>query len=124
MELKIGKNVIEYLSGKLLHDINIECVIIEKYSFVNSEIDYYDMIANEILKHHFGEEHDRNSWDVYNFVKETHFISIITKFIETIGIMLLNQTKEVDFSNIVYSREDEENYYFKIIRRKRDDCDS
>lgn len=115
--LKISKELVDRLAGRLLYGENIEKDIIPLFSVENKDlVDYHSILAKRILSYHFGEDgENRDPEDVYTFIRKEIFITTVTNFVSNLTIVLLNQTTEIEFVDIIYSKEDKDNYYFKIV---------
>jgi len=115
--LFIENTILEKLGNKLLPNNNIELKMLEQYKLERYDVNLYDVVGKIIVAHYYGDEEVYGSNKLDSFFKESTFLTIITMFIETIDIVLLNRVSNIDFENIVYERHDDEGYYFKVIPR-------
>ncbi len=115
--LKIPKSVADRLSGQLLYGENIEKELLPVFSLENRNlIDYHAMMAKRVLSYHFGEESkNKDTEDVYVFIRKEIFTTVVSMFLSNVSILLLNQTEEIEFKDIIFDSVDKENYYFKLI---------
>jgi len=116
-DLFIENEILEKLGNKLLPTKNIELDILKLYKFERYDINLYDVAAKLILEYYYGNRVEYEFSKIETFFKESTFLTIVTLFIETIDIILLNKSEHIDFENIVYEKHDDKGFYFKTIER-------
>lgn len=114
----IENEILERIGNKLLPDNNIEMSILKEYKLERYDINLYDVAGKLLLEHYYGEDVNYEFSKVETFFNEKTFLTIITLFIETIDIILLNRSEEIDIVNIVYDRTSDKGVHFKILHKR------
>lgn len=115
MELKITTKVLNSIGNGLLPEQNVELEILRQYKYNREDHNLYDAAGKILLEHYFGDEEEYNINKLSSFFKESTFITIVTKFLETVDILLLNQIEDIDFLDIIYLGENEDEFIFKVL---------
>lgn len=119
-ELFIEIKVLNRLGNKLLHDENMELHILKEYKLVRDDINLYDVAGKSLSKYYFGNDDKYDFSKIDAFFNENTFLTIVTMFIETIDIILLNRIDDVDVKDIVFDRLMDDGCYFRIIPRVKE----
>lgn len=100
--VSINSNEVSSLLGnKLLHDKDVEEVLIREYSYDRTNgIDYVTMLKDEFLK--LGFNATRDEIKSGSIVSDAKFISITYSILDKLDIILLMQVKRIDFKNITF----------------------
>ena len=115
--LLIENAILERIGNKLLPDNNIEVEILKDYKLERYDVNLYDKAGKLLIKHYYGDNMDYHPSKIETFFNENTFLTIITLFIETIDVILLNRLEEIDIENIVFDKMDDKGVWFKVINK-------
>lgn len=114
--IKLEKELFERLGYLLMPTDNIEKSLIYNYKHNRAGTDPITELGLLYLRKEY-DENVENIDKITVFFSWKKFVSTTVRYIETIDILLLNKTEDVDFKDIVYHKECDKYFYFKIIRR-------
>ncbi len=115
--LFIENEILNRIGNKLLPDNNIEVEMLKEYKLERHDINLYDVAGKLLIQHYYGDTIEYDSSKIETFFSENTFLTIITLFIETVDIILLNRSVEIDIENIVYDKTGDDGIHFKIIHK-------
>ena len=115
MELFIPSKTVDRLGNRLDSTVNLEKKLLMYYKLERHDVDIIKVASDLILYKNFGPG-DYEFSKIETFFKVSTFISIVSIFVETIDILLLNMLEDVNVKNIIYAREDDLGYYFTVLK--------
>lgn len=112
MMLTIEKHLLIPYIGKMLPEKEVEVCLIKSYEFLrNKGVDYVKILSDTFLMSLLNTT-EANIGSMFNYGS---LITKTYKLLDLIDIILLEKIDNVNFYNIIFKNEDEDNYYFKVI---------
>lgn len=115
--VEIKKVTLEPLIRKITFE-PIELKIIKYYNYYTMGLkeDPIEKLCQELLKEFWDDNEVRNIEEVFNIYNRNSFINNIVQFLNKLDTLIINKIDSVrNIKNILFSHEDENSYYFKVI---------